>query len=146
EFLDQERDVFLAITERRHKKRNNVEAIEEVLAEVAARNLLFKVLVGSGDDADVDVDGLRSPHGKEALLVECAEDAGLRLEAHVAHLVQEERAAVGAFEGAALLLRRCGAAGGNCATPIAEELGLDVVLWDGCAVKFDEDPVMALAL
>ena len=103
EFLDEERDVFLAIAERRHEEGDDVEAVEEVFAEVAAGDLFFEILVGRGDDSDVDVDGVRCSDGEEALFVECAQNLGLRLEAHVADFVEEERAAVGAFEGTALL-------------------------------------------
>ena len=46
--------------------------------------------------------GCDGADGVEALFVECAEDLGLGLEAHVADFVEEEGAAVGALEGAAL--------------------------------------------
>ena len=64
------------------------------------------------------------PTGREQLIVEGAEDFGLGLEAHVADFVEKEGAAVGAFEGAALL----GRAAGLRAVTVAEELGLDVRL------------------
>ena len=54
EFADQERDVLLALAQRRHEERNDVEAVEEVFAEVALGDLLFEILVGGGDEADVD--------------------------------------------------------------------------------------------
>jgi hypothetical protein len=48
---------------------DDVEAIEEVFAEVAAGDLFFEVFVGGGDDAGVDVDGSAGADGIEALLV-----------------------------------------------------------------------------
>ncbi len=69
EFAGEERDVFLAIAQRRDVEGDDVEAVEEVFAEVAAGDLLFEVLVGGGDDAGVDVDGRGGADGVEALLV-----------------------------------------------------------------------------
>jgi hypothetical protein len=124
---------------------NDVEAVEEVFAEVAARDLLFQVLVGGGDDAHVNVYRLGSAYGEKALLVQCAQHAGLRLQAHVAHLVQEERATVGAFEGAAFLRWRARPSGDG-PPAVAEEFRLDVVLGDGGTIQLDEDAVLAQAL
>ena len=81
------------------------------------------------------------PTGREHLVVEGAEHLGLGLEAHVADFVEEERSAVGAFEGAALL----GWAAGLRAVTIAEEFGFDVVFGNGGAVELDEDAIAAQA-
>ncbi len=69
EFLDEERDVFLAVAQGRDEEGDDVEAVEEVFAEVAAGDLFFEVFVGGGDDADVDVDGVAGADGVEALFV-----------------------------------------------------------------------------
>ena len=142
EFAGQERNVLLALAQRRDEERDDVEAVEEIFAEVAVGDLLFEILVGGGDEADVDVERLGAADGSKQLLVERAQDLGLGLEAHVADFVEEEGAAVGALEGAALL----GRAAGLRAVAIAEELGLDVVLGDGGAVELDEDAIAAQAL
>src|SRR5258706_444577 len=42
-----------AVTQRRNKKGNYVQAIEKILAKRAARDFLVEVLVGGGDDANV---------------------------------------------------------------------------------------------
>ncbi len=145
EFAGEKRDVFFAVAEGRDEERDDVEAIEEVFAEVAAGDLFFEIFVGGGDDAGVDVDGGGGTDGVEALFVEGAEDFGLRLEAHVADFVEEEGAAVGSLEGAAFLGGLVGAAGAR-SVAIAEEFGFDVVLGDGGAVEFDEDAVAAEGL
>ncbi len=69
EFFDEERDVFFAVAQRRDEEGDDVEAVEEVFAEVAAGDLFFEVFVGGGDDADVDVDGVAGSDGVEALFV-----------------------------------------------------------------------------
>ena len=58
EFLDEKRDVFLAVAQWRNEKRDDVQAIEEIFAKVAASDLFLKILVGGSDDANVDVDGV----------------------------------------------------------------------------------------
>ncbi len=75
--FDEQRDILLAIAQRRDEEGDDVEAIEEVFAEVAAGDLFFKVFVGGGDDAYVDVHGVAGADGKEALFVEGTEDLGL---------------------------------------------------------------------
>src|SRR5215469_11473801 len=58
EVAGKNRNVFLAVAQRRNKEGNDVEAIEQILAEAAVRDFLFEILVGGGDDADVHADGL----------------------------------------------------------------------------------------
>ena len=83
-----------------------------------------------------------APTGVEALFIEGAQHFGLGLEAHVADLVEEEGAAVGPLERAALF---GGAAHAEWAgsVAVAEEFGLDVVLGNRSAVELDEDAVVA---
>ena len=69
ELAGEERDVFLAVAQGRDVEGDDVEAVEEVFAEVAAGDLFFEVFVGGGDDAGVDVDGRAGADGVEALFV-----------------------------------------------------------------------------
>jgi hypothetical protein len=68
-FSGEKWDILLAITQRRDEEGNDVESIEEVFAEVATGDLLFEILIGSGDDASIDVNGRGGTDGVEALLV-----------------------------------------------------------------------------
>jgi hypothetical protein len=70
----------------------------------------------------------------ERLLLERAQHLRLRLEAHVADLVQEERAAVGQLELAVATRQRSG----EGALLVAEQLGLDQLFRDRGAVDLDE--------
>ena len=56
--IDQQRDIFFSILEIRDVNRYDIEAVLEVLAEVAFLDLLLQILIGSGDDAHVDFDSL----------------------------------------------------------------------------------------
>jgi hypothetical protein len=58
--------------------------------------------------------------GQKALFVQRAQHACLRLEAHVADLVEEERAAVGSLERPALFRGRAGWSAGHGPATIAE--------------------------
>ena len=56
EVLGQRQDVSGAFAQRRHLDREHVEAVEQVLAQLAVGDGLLHVLVGRRDDADVDRD------------------------------------------------------------------------------------------
>src|SRR6266852_2734807 len=91
----QDRNVFLAIAQRRNEEGNYVQAVEEILAEGAAGDFLFEIFICGGDDAHIYMESLIGADAFEALLFEDAEDFGLGAEAHVADFVEEERAAIG---------------------------------------------------
>src|SRR5262249_57441114 len=78
----------------------------------------------------------------EGLLLERAQDLGLRLEAHVADLVEEERAAVGQLELAAAPRQSAR----ERALLVTEQLGLDQLLGDSGAVDLDEGALAARGL
>ena len=54
EMLDQHRDVLAPLAQRRHLDRNDVEAIEQILAKLAVGDQLAQVAVGGGNHAHVD--------------------------------------------------------------------------------------------
>ena len=77
----------------------------------------------------------------EAARLEHAQQVHLHVGRHLGDLVEEQRAAVGALEAAAVLPRRAG----ERALLVAEQLGLDQVRRDGAAVDGDERAAAALA-
>ena len=60
----------------------------------------MQVAVGGGDDAHVDRDGSCAAEPAHHARLERAQQLRLQLERQLADLVEEERAAVGALEGA----------------------------------------------
>ena len=50
-------DIVRAFAERREVDADDVESVEEVLAELAFIDFLFEVSVSGGDDADVGAEG-----------------------------------------------------------------------------------------
>ena len=81
------------------------------------------------------------PTGSIDLLLQRAQHLGLRLQAHVGDLVEEDRAAVGGLEAAAPIADRAG----EGALHVAEQLALDQLFGDRGAVDLDERPAAAAA-
>ena len=142
EVADQRRDVVAPLAQRRHVDRDDVEAVEQVLAERALVDLLFEVLVGRGDHAHVHLDDAVAAEPLELLLLQHAQHLGLRLQAHVADLVEEDRALVGLLELADLPI----GGAGERALLVAEQLRLDQLVGDRRAVDLHERAVAAQAL
>ena len=134
EMLDQGRDVLRVLAQGRRLQHHHRQPEVEVLAEVTGGHGAAEVLVGGGDDADVD--GER-PFGADRLDLAVLQDPqhlGLGLEAHVADLVEEDRPAVRLDELADL----APVGAGERALLVTEELGLDELLGNRGAVDPDE--------
>ena len=84
------RDVDPALGQGRHRQRDDIEAVEQVLAELAGRHLGLEVAVGRGDDADVDLDPRVAAKAREALLLQHPQDLALRFQWHVGDLVDQQ--------------------------------------------------------
>ncbi len=124
------------LAQRRHLDGDHGEAVEEVLAKTALAGQVGEVSVRRGDHAHVDAEGVLAPHALEGLLLQHAQHLGLGHQAHVADLVEEERAPVGALEASAAPADGAG----EGAALVAEQLRLDQLLGDGRAVHLDEGP------
>ena len=108
EMIQQRGDVFATLAESRQADRETVEAIEQVLSEFVLGHHRDEVLIGSGDDADVGLDRRVAADALELLLLEQSQCLGLSCGAHVADLVEEDRAAVDLLELADVTLIRAG--------------------------------------
>ena len=82
--------------------------------------------MGRGDDPQIGPDRRAAADRHELARLQHAQQAGLRLERHVADLVEEQRAALGLLEAADLA--RVGA--GEGALLVAEQLALDQLARD----------------
>src|SRR6185312_3729499 len=111
----------------------------EILAELALLHFLAQILLGRGDDADVDIDGAIAADATDLALLEHAQELGLQIERELAELVEEDGAPVRRFEGD---LPRGGRAGER-ALLVAEQLRLDERARDRAAVDDDERLVLA---
>ena len=95
---------------------------------------VLEVLVGRGDQPHVDLDRLDAAQPLELALLDDAQQLDLDGEVHLADLVEQERAAVGALEPP--LLARRGA--GERPFLVAEELRFDERVRQGRAAHLDE--------
>ena len=93
-----------------------------------------EILVRRGDHAHVHADAALPADRLDDLLLKRAQHLRLRLQAHVADFVEEQRAAVAVSN----LPRRSATAPVNAPLRVAEELGLDQLLGNRRAVDLDE--------
>jgi len=96
----QQGDVLGAFPQRRHGQGQHIEAIVQVLAKALGAEAGLQVLVGRGDDPDID--GLRVAGADRADLaaLQAAQQFGLDGGADVADLIEMDGAAVGGGEQA----------------------------------------------
>jgi hypothetical protein len=130
-FPGQQRHVLAPCPERWDVDRDHVQAIVEVLAKFPRLDLGREVLVRRGEDARIDRDRARAAEPLDLAGLDRAQELGLRIQAHVADLVEEEGSEVRGFEASALHLR-----GSRERTLlVAEELALDEILGERGAVQ-----------
>lgn len=92
------RDIFAAVGQPRNVDADHVQAVEQVLAELAGLHQRLQVLVSGGDDAHIDLDRYVAAHAIELAIGQHSQQAGLCVGGHVADLVEEQGAAVGLLE------------------------------------------------
>ncbi len=135
EVLDQRRDVLAALAQRRHGQVDDVQAVEQVLAERALGDHVAQVAVRRGDDADVDA----SHRAVGADLLQLAgfqepQQQALHAQRHLADFVEEDGAAVGHLE----LARLVAIGAGEAALDVAEQLRLEQRFGQAGAVDGDD--------
>src|SRR5581483_2710175 len=121
EMFRDRRNVFEAILQRRRLNAHHVDAVVEILAELAFRNELGQILMGSEDQAGAKRNEAVRTQPAELHLLQHAQQLDLRVQAQIADFVEEERAVAGLLEVA--FARTHGA--GKSALLMAEELSFD---------------------
>ena len=129
EVLHERRDVLLALAKRWHVDVDDVQPVEEVIAEFLLLDLLCEILVGRAHDPDVDLDGERRADPLDLSFLQHTEKLRLHRQAHLADLIKEDGALVGELEATPPLRHRAG----ERALLMAEELGLEERLRQGGA-------------
>ena len=128
------RHIRFPLAERRHVDGDDVEPVVQVITEGARLHHRRQVAVRGRDQPDVDLDGARTAQPFEFVLLQYTQDLRLGIGAHVADLVQEQRAPVGLFEAANPLL----VGAGERPLLVAEEFRFQQVLLKRRAVDLDE--------
>src|SRR5208337_2243598 len=106
--FNQNRDIALAIAQRRQLDLKNIQAVEEVGAKAAFLDELFEFLVGGGDAAEVNLDGMRAADALDFAFLEDTQQIGLGFQADVADFIEKDGAALGNFKTALLAVLRAG--------------------------------------
>ena len=103
EVLGEQRDVVAPVAQRRDRHGDDVQAVVEVLAEAPLAHGGPQILVGGGDQAQVD---LQRPPAEplDLALLQHAQELDLDVRRDLADLVEEQRAAVGLHEAAVVAL------------------------------------------
>src|ERR1035438_8187020 len=118
------------LAQRRHVDVDDLDAVVQILPEGALGDFGFQILIGRRQKAHVDGDGTVAAHAFQDALLQHAENLGLRGEAEVADLVQEQGASVGLLELAHARID----AGGDALLD-AEEFAFQQRLGQGRAVE-----------
>ena len=95
-----------------------------------------------GDDAHVDLGGLRGADGLERTLLQDSQELYLKVGTHVAYLVEEDRSAVGDREPAFTMFERIR----EGAFDMPEEFGLEEFLGNRAAVDGDQSAIRPAAV
>ena len=131
-----------ALAQGGHGQGDDVEAVEEVLAEFALGDGGLEVVIGGGDDADIGLAGAGLADALVLALLEEAEEAGLDFEGEIADLIEEEGAAIRGGDFAPGIGERAG----EGALDVAEEFALEKLAGKAGATDGDEGVAAAGAL
>src|SRR5437773_958718 len=132
--VDEAWNLIAPFAKRPDREADDVQAVEEIFAELTGVHGLFEIGVRGGDDADVDRQGGWLAERGDFPRLEKAQELGLQIEPQLADFVEKQRAAarrpdeanlvpVGAREGAAAM---------------AEQLAFEQIARDGGAVEGDK--------
>jgi hypothetical protein len=124
--VDQARQIGEPLAQRRQLHAHDGEAVIKVRAESSCADLVPKAAIGRRENANVHGNVVVAAYPLDVMTLEDAQNFGLELQAELADFVQEDRAAVGRFEGA---LTRCHGTGKR--TPlVAKKLALQQLRGD----------------
>ena len=87
--------VLAPLVQRRQAELDDVQAMVQILAKVLPLALGFEILVRRRDDSHVDRNRPPSTHPFDHALLQHTQEFGLRRQAQVTHLVQEQGPAIG---------------------------------------------------
>src|SRR5690606_28661635 len=127
---------------RRQTDLENMDAIVEVFAEIPVGNQLLEVLVGGGDEPDVDRLGPLVADTLNLAFLQHAQEFELQQRRDIADLVQEQRSAIGRLKQSDLVLHGAG----EGALHVPEQFTFEQRLGNGGAVDSNEGALPASAL
>src|SRR4029450_8602684 len=138
-YIAQRHDIRGTFAQRRNPDVEDAEAVEQVLAKLAALDGFPQVAVGRGDHPDVRLEKARPPQPLELALLQDAQELGLCGQTHPPALVEEQHAAGSEFHLPGLCLLRAG----ERAALVSKQLRLEQLLRQRRAVQGHERPALA---
>ena len=134
--LSEKEYITPALTQRGELNRNDIEAVEKVLAEAALCNFRFEVAVGGRHHAHVHLARPGSAYGLDLVLLQHAQEFDLQKRIHFAHFVQENSTATGHLKASPAGMHRAG----KRSLLVTKKLGFQEFVGDGAAVDDHERP------
>ena len=132
--LHEQGQVFEPVPQWGQAQGDDIQAVEQVFPESSVLHLLLQIPVGGRHDAHVHGDGGGAADAADLPFLEHAQELGLHLRGQLAHVVEEQGAAIGLLEPA--LVAAAGV--GEGARLVAEEFVLHQARGQGGAVQGDE--------
>ncbi len=132
--MRQRQDVVGPFGERRDAQLDEIQAIEQVLAEPALGNGRAQIGVGRADDAHLHLARDAAAEPLELARLQDTQQLRLSFQRQVADLIEKQRAAVGGFEASLARLRGAGERAGLG----AEQFRFHQILGQGTHVHLDE--------
>ena len=62
EIVNQQLDILLPFAQRRQAQRDHVQTVIEVLAKLSFRDVQFKILIGRGNNTNIDLNRVAGTH------------------------------------------------------------------------------------
>ena len=105
--LEQQRNVFAPIAQRRQPQLGDVQPIGQVLAKTSGPRFVQQVGFGRGNDPQIHANALVRAQALQLLLLQHPQQFHLLGQRHAFDFIEKQRAAIGVFELAdAFALRR----------------------------------------
>lgn len=130
----QQRDVCAAFAQGRDLNGHHIEAIEQIFAEGSFPNAVGQVLVGRGDEPDVNGDRAGSPDPLKFSFLQDAQQFDLHRGRTLADFIEEQCTAIGDLKTSGLHLHGLG----KRASFMAKELAFQYALCRCRTIDFDE--------
>ena len=118
-----------------YRERPDVQSVVQVATECLILNRLIQVLVGRGDDADIDRTRRIAADTRDFSCLNHTQQGRLHIERHIADLIEEDRTAVGQFE---LTRASLFCSAGERASLVTKEFAFDQIVRDRGTIDGDE--------
>src|SRR5215469_13795700 len=139
--LDEGWDVRGPLAQRWYANRRHIETVVQILPKQTLPNQLAEIIVGSGDHPDIGTDRHAAADCCELALLKHPQKAGLRLDRHIADLVEKQRAPLRLLKTPHAARRRPG----ERALLVAEQLALNQLPRDSSHIDSDEWTILSFA-